>query len=557
MRRLLSTCRRFLSDRRGNIAILFGLAVVPIFGMMGVALDYSMANMQRTALQAAADNTLLALSRMPQPMSDTDLQSYGTKIFKANLGSTPLQYDITNQANFNLRAGANGKLILDLHTDYPLTLGEVMSKFYGSSPKLAVGVHSEVQWGNTRLRVALVLDNSISMNDSGKMAALKTATKNLLTTLKGVAKSPEDVYVSIIPFSTNVNVGSANYNHSEWIDFTEWDKNYGSCSVSGKKPKSTCESSGSCTVSGKTSQSSCTSAGNCSISGNTSRNNCESAHACSISGNNNQNACQSARACSINPSQNNTQNRCNNAGGTWLAGVWAAGVWTQGVWTAGTWTPANHNTWNGCVIDRGLSSSNPDNAPGLDQRIDGLTSANNTKWQADAEDSHNCPVAITPLTNNWSGMTTTVTNMDVAYSTNQPIGLVWGWQTLRGGGPMGTVPAKDSNYAYSDTIILMSDGLNTMNRWNTTMPSNTNVSLAAVDKRMYDNSGTTGTCKYVKDDKIQIFTVQVNTGGDATSTLLKNCASNTSMFFELKSATALITTFDQIGSALANIHLSQ
>ena len=51
MRRLLSTCRRFRADRKGNIAILFGLALVPIFGIMGVALDYSMANMQRTALQ--------------------------------------------------------------------------------------------------------------------------------------------------------------------------------------------------------------------------------------------------------------------------------------------------------------------------------------------------------------------------------------------------------------------------------------------------------------------------------------------------------------------------
>lgn len=41
MRRLLTLLRRFRSDRRGNIAILFGLAVVPIFGIMGAALDYS------------------------------------------------------------------------------------------------------------------------------------------------------------------------------------------------------------------------------------------------------------------------------------------------------------------------------------------------------------------------------------------------------------------------------------------------------------------------------------------------------------------------------------
>ena len=28
-----------------------------------------------------------------------------------------------------------------------------------------------------------------------------------------------------------------------------------------------------------------------------------------------------------------------------------------GVWTANTWTPNNHNTWNGCVMDRGYPAS--------------------------------------------------------------------------------------------------------------------------------------------------------------------------------------------------------
>jgi hypothetical protein len=76
---------------------------------------------------------------------------------------------------------------------------------------------------------------------------------------------------------------------------------------------------------------------------------------------------------------------------------------------------------------------------------------------------------------------------------------------------------------------------------------------------MYYKNGSTisGTCKNIKDAGIQIFAVQVNTGGDPTSTLLKNCASDPSMFFELKKADALVDTFKKIGSALANIHLSK
>ena len=87
---------------------------------------------------------------------------------------------------------------------------------------LKVGVDSQVKWGSARMRVALVLDTTGSMADDGKMDALKTATKNLLTTLKGLAATPGDVYVSIIPFSKDVNMGSGNYN-ATWIDWSEWE----------------------------------------------------------------------------------------------------------------------------------------------------------------------------------------------------------------------------------------------------------------------------------------------------------------------------------------------
>ena len=85
---------------------------------------------------------------------------------------------------------------------------------------MKVGVESQVKWGNTRLRVALALDTTGSMADDGKIDALKTATKSLLDQLKAAAAKDGDVYVSIIPFSKDVNVGKANY-QATWID---WDR---------------------------------------------------------------------------------------------------------------------------------------------------------------------------------------------------------------------------------------------------------------------------------------------------------------------------------------------
>ena len=89
-----------------------------------------------------------------------------------------------------------------------------------------------MKWGNTKLRVALALDTTGSMADDGKMDALKTATKSLLDQLKTAATKNGDVYVSIIPFSKDVNVGKSNYteNWIEWAGQSDmWDENNGKC----------------------------------------------------------------------------------------------------------------------------------------------------------------------------------------------------------------------------------------------------------------------------------------------------------------------------------------
>ena len=83
------------------------------------------------------------------------------------------------------------------------------------------------------------------------------------------------------------------------------------------------------------------------------------------------------------------------------------------------------------------------------------------------------------LSYNWTAMKNLVDGLYPNGSTNQPIGLVWAWQSLVGGGPL-TVPAKDANYTYKEVIILLSDGLNTQNRWN----GNGSDQSTSVDNRM-------------------------------------------------------------------------
>src|SRR5262249_28658883 len=200
--------------------------------------------------------------------------------------------------------------------------------------------------------------------------------------------------------------------------------------------------------------------------------------------------------------------------------------------------------WNGCVTDRGTST-----APSiLNTDTNVLPPAvGNLPTLFAAEQYSECPQAVMALNYNWSAMTTLVNNMSPGRNTNQAIGLAHGWLSLVGGGPSPPPPAMDANYTYQKIIILLTDGLNTQDRWYN--------NAAQIDARQRM------TCDNVNAAGITLYTIQVNTDGDPTSTLLQNCAGSpgnypdSSKFFLLTSSTQIVTTFQQIGTAISNLRL--
>jgi Flp pilus assembly protein TadG len=60
MRNLLGLIGRFRNDRRGNIAVIFTLAMIPLVSALGSAVDYSMATRMKAKLQSAADAASVA-----------------------------------------------------------------------------------------------------------------------------------------------------------------------------------------------------------------------------------------------------------------------------------------------------------------------------------------------------------------------------------------------------------------------------------------------------------------------------------------------------------------
>jgi hypothetical protein len=118
----------------------------------------------------------------------------------------------------------------------------VFTKLLGQT-QIGFSASTEVLWGIKKLNIALALDNTGSMASSGKMTTLKQAAHNLLDKLKTAEKIPGDIKVSIVPFAVDVNVGTGNVD-AEWIDWTDWEAENGTCSNSTYTNKNSCVSHG-------------------------------------------------------------------------------------------------------------------------------------------------------------------------------------------------------------------------------------------------------------------------------------------------------------------------
>src|SRR5262245_1430145 len=174
--------RALRRDRRANVAIIFGLAFIPMIGLVGAAVDYSRANSAKVALQAALDSTALMLAKDAGSLTQDQMNQKANDYFKA-LFTRPEAKNVLVTTKYD---GPSGTLAMTANADLDTALIRVIG--HKSMP---IGTSATIRWGNNRLRVALVLDNTGSMKDDGKMDALKKATNDLLDTLKASAVNKE------------------------------------------------------------------------------------------------------------------------------------------------------------------------------------------------------------------------------------------------------------------------------------------------------------------------------------------------------------------------------
>ena len=196
--------RGFAQDERGNIVILFAFLLVPMLLAVGLALDSLRALSAATTTANALDAAALAAARAMADgnLSDEEVKTEATLFFEANLkGDGKVSYSSHGSLDIKANRGT-GEVTVAVDTIVPTTLGQLANvsefKFRREATALA---------GVGRVELGLMLDVTGSMNENGKLDALKGATELLVKKMIPEGRYADRVRIALAPYSTQVNMG--------------------------------------------------------------------------------------------------------------------------------------------------------------------------------------------------------------------------------------------------------------------------------------------------------------------------------------------------------------
>lgn len=203
---LKTLLRRWRSDVRGNVAMIFSLTLPVLVLMTLGGVDIHRASTVRVNLQDALDAATLAAARSPYT-TDEALSRIGLAALKANLQAYPDINLREDQTTFTL--DNDSVVIANSKVDVKTLVANIILPPYGQfmDDYLPVGAHSEVDRSSRNIEVALALDMSGSMRGQ-KLQDLKAAAKDLVDLIVQPVQTPYYSRVALVPWSYSVNPGS-------------------------------------------------------------------------------------------------------------------------------------------------------------------------------------------------------------------------------------------------------------------------------------------------------------------------------------------------------------
>ncbi|EDX82086.1 MAG: TadE/TadG family type IV pilus assembly protein [Phenylobacterium sp.] len=211
--RLRKLVSRLRDDRRGNVAMIFGLSL-PVIVMLALGgVDLHRITTARSQFQDALDAATLAAARSSET-TPAGLKSVALATLHGNIQGT--EVEPINDADVEVAMNDKSVVIATAQGRVKTLVANIVLPPYGQllDDTLPISARSEVNRSSRDVEVALVLDITGSMNDcadscsSGrKIDNLKSAAKELIDIVVQTNQSPFYSKVALAPYSMGVNVG--------------------------------------------------------------------------------------------------------------------------------------------------------------------------------------------------------------------------------------------------------------------------------------------------------------------------------------------------------------
>ena len=175
--------RALLRNQTGNLSVILALSAIPLTLAMGAGVDYARGLAVHSNMADALDSAALAVGAATtkptacssdgsasattgngppgSPTPCATLQLVAQQYFNANFRQD-ISADTVGKVSISI---ANQAVTLSVSDDVPTTFLQAADRLIGSTAldNMPVNANSTVVWGQTKLWVSLVLDNSGSM----------------------------------------------------------------------------------------------------------------------------------------------------------------------------------------------------------------------------------------------------------------------------------------------------------------------------------------------------------------------------------------------------------
>ena len=186
--------RGFFRSDKGNVAMLFALACLAIFPLVGFAVDLSRVMVEKHKLQMATDAAALAAAHDAFMDAEDRLE-----VIEAHLNH--LEEDIGREIEYDFSQDEEGRISLTTRIQVNTTIAQIMGR-----ETVGVTVRSDAVEGGADIEVAMIIDITGSMSGN-RITALREAAADLVDIVVKDEQEPYYSKVSMVPYSVAVNVG--------------------------------------------------------------------------------------------------------------------------------------------------------------------------------------------------------------------------------------------------------------------------------------------------------------------------------------------------------------